>query len=196
MRFFNTYDDLKRYQCQNNLEEDYEINEGKNELSTISEHTKLIIVGTYIPKELLYFYTGKTSYIYDAIDSVFGTKTNYYKKMLYKTTDSEIKKELIRKIIEQLRTTPIAFLDISRFVLIKKGSKSDKDIKGCVLDKTTFENIGKNVKVIAVSELAKEIMMNFLHTDSKYLKMFAGKSNEFPKGTSYKQNFIDEFKRL
>ena len=127
MRFFKTYDELKEY--KDYLGDDYEINEGKNELSYITKNTKIIITGTYIPKELLYFYTGKTSYIYDAIDEVFGTHTNACKKKLNKETDKSKKEEVVKELIDQLSTTPVAFLDVSKYVLIKKGSKSDKDIK-------------------------------------------------------------------
>ena len=195
VRFFNCYEELEKY--QRILGSNYEINGGKNHLSKISNKTKLIIVGTYIPKELLFFYTGKTSFIYSAIDSMFDTHMNERKAQLYKEANLEKKKEIIEEISNQLSETPIAFLDLSLFVLIKKGSKSDKDIKGFVLDNESFKKIDKSIKVIAVSELAKAILSEHLHIENvKYIKMFAGKSKLYPKGTSYKKLFIEEFKQL
>ena len=63
-----TIDELKRQ-----VSDDYGICRGKNELSTLTEDTEIVVVGTFIPPFLVYFYNENT-YLYKAIDIARGTQ--------------------------------------------------------------------------------------------------------------------------
>ena len=185
----NYKDDLEKY-----LEDGYEIYEGKNEISTISNDSEIVVVGSFIPQSLIYFYN-ENPYIYNGIDSQRKTKLSIYKKQYPLDLSTANKERIIYSIKEILSKEKIAFVDLSKFVLTKRGSNIDKDIKGIVVDKKILNIIkeSKNIKrVISVSEAVEDYLFQ-CDIDNIYIKLFAGKSLRFPKGSNYEKNWTDAF---
>ena len=176
-----TIDELKRQ-----VSDDYGICRGKNELSTLTEDTEIVVVGTFIPPFLVYFYNENT-YLYKAIDIARGTQLEKYKRKYPAHLSEQEKNKIIDRIKDILLKEKIAFIDLFDTVLIKHGSTKDKDIKGYVLDKDVIlklKQFSKIKKVISITENVESLLLaNGVVND--YVKLFPGKSKRYPKGTDY-----------
>ena len=134
----------------------YEKVESYNMENCVTENTKIIIVGTITPpKASGYFYTSPYNCIYGYIDSVRKTSLKDLKKSLKIDTINK------NKIIDILKKEGIAFLDIMKCVIRKKGSSADADIQNFSLDFEIFKKvfcemtICNKVKIICNSRLAE-----------------------------------------
>lgn len=162
----------------------------KNNLSSFDNETEILIVGTYIPHDLDYFYFGKYNHrIYGSIIDVVR-KTSFDKKR--KTIlESNNKEEMIKRFIENLRNQKIAFLDLFEYTLINPELVSDKSIKGFVIDTKSFEKVKKSIAlklIVPISKDAKEILESIIGNDPRieYHQLINGGTNA---------EWIDVFKR-
>ena len=154
----------------------------KNHLSSFDNDTKILIVGTYIPYYLDYFYFGKyTHRIYGSIIDV-ARKTNFEEKRK-KILESDTKEELIQDFIEELKRQKIAFLDLFEFTLINSNVVADNEIKGFTIDNDSFKKVktSKNLKcIIPISKDAERILKSILGDDPRieYHQLINGGTNK------------------
>ncbi len=139
--------------------------------STLTNQTKLVIVGTITPPNTSYFYCSYPNRIYGYIDATFK-EMNYDEESLkelkiglsqYKSKTKTInllsKTEIdnrVKKIKDILNSHNIAFLDVMKNAIRTKVSSSDNDIEYYVLAKDKFDQIPDGAVVIANSRLAEE----------------------------------------
>ena len=176
-------------------EDGLSIYSGKNNLSTLNNDSKVIIVGSFIPQRLVYFYN-ENSYIYEAIDVARGTHLLKYKKKYPSTMDPFEKEKIVDEIKEILSQQKIAFIDLFEKVLIKTDSSKDKDIKGFVCDHKAIGilyELQHKAKIVSVTEDVEKILLDE-GIGNRYIKNFPGRSDRYPKGTDYKKEWIDVFK--
>lgn len=138
------------------LEQGYEIVESCNNNNCVTKNTKLIIVGTLTPPEGAgYFYTAPRNKIYGYIDQALGdTNLKEKKKQLLQNPNNE---KIIEDIKQQLIKKQIAFLDIIKYAVRKKGSYLDTDIKYCTLDTNVFK---KNINTVFLCN-SKDSLIGF-----------------------------------
>lgn len=156
-----------------------------NKDTTLSEDTKLVIVGTLTPPKTAYFYCSFYNRIYGYIDQSLkelgrsGGKTLKELKIglqevhnnrtkIELLDNEEIKKRvgLIKKVLSENR---IAFLDVMDNVIRKKESPYDNDIDFYTLAESDFKDIRPTMTVIANSKLAKDCAIKMGVKDVTYL---------------------------
>ena len=137
-----------------NIDDNFERVESFNKENCITNNTKLIIVGTITPPGGRgYFYTAPRNRIYGYLDEYFGTKENGLKKLKSKL-EGDTREGAIEQIKQYLVEREIAFLDVMKYAIRKKGSCADKDIAYFSLDKESFGKIN-NAVIICNSRLAE-----------------------------------------
>ncbi|MBE7074790.1 MAG: hypothetical protein E7376_02285 [Clostridiales bacterium] len=136
------------------MNDNYEIAFNFNSEHCVNAQTKIVIVGTITPPAGCgYFYTSPANKIYGYIDEALKQTTlKNLKKELFV---SKNKQEVVNKIKNELVNKNIAFLDIMKSVIRKKGSAYDNDIKYYSLDINGFASVPKNALVICNSRLAE-----------------------------------------
>ena len=172
----------------------YGVFPSKNELSSLDENTELLIVGTYIPQDIDYFYFGdKGKKLYERVIDV-ARKTDFEskKQRIIGEKDNDCKQRLIKEFVDGLKKQRIAFLDLFEYTLQRVGEVHDNTILACTLDKR-FENEVKNHKsikwIVPISRLAEDILIHDLSIDDKrvdYHQLICGGSYE---------EWIEVFKR-
>ena len=167
---------------------------GRNELSTLNDETEIVVVGSFIPQFLLYFYNEST-YMYSGVDDARGTSLYKYKRKYPVDLNQGEKNRIINEIQEILLLQKIAFVDLAKRVLIKENSSRDKDIKEIEIDDDALSAIKKSKnmkKVISVTEDVEKILFHY-GIENTYIKLFAGQSKRYPKGTNYKELWKNAF---
>ena len=138
-----------------------EIWRGKNEEQVLhfDAKTRLIIVGTVIPSNVEFFYTGHNQLIYGYIDQAHpGSETNL--KQLAKEGDVSSLKAKLHKL-------NILFLDIIDWCCSKNGDSSDRAIKGYTLDENALLELAKrktsnkSLLIVAATRCADWILEDF-----------------------------------
>ena len=169
------------------------IYEGKNSLSTLNEDTKIVIVGSFLPQRLIYFYNDN-SYMYEAIDASRKTNLRQYKKNYPANFNANEKQKIINGIQSILLEQKIAFADLSKYALVETGKCSDDDIKAFVVDYDMLNKIKSinNIVVVSVTEDVEAILLKN-GIDNYYVKLFPGQSTRYPKGTDYHALWRDVF---
>lgn len=127
-----------------------------NEESTLSEDTKLVIVGTLTPPNTQYFYCSPSNRIYGYIDEA-AKECRKFKESL---KDLKQNKGAVEKIRSVLKGYGIAFLDVMGKAIRKEVSSKDSDIAFfCLADKDKFDQIAANrkIKIIVNSRLAEKL---------------------------------------
>lgn len=146
------------------LEDGYEKRTGFNEKTTLNNDTRLLIVGSAVPPDISYFYTGRFSYMYKWIDEVRETKLRRLQDNINLTRDSEKKEKYVEEIRKILYEQRIAFLDIAHSFITKIGSRSDSHIKKYFFNRDDFKCLydNKDITIIAVTPNAKSALERFL----------------------------------
>ncbi len=135
------------------------ISECFNSNTTLSDKTKLIIVGTITPPNTSYFYCSPRNRIYGLIDEslerfVKEEKLKDLKKDLISSSENK-EKIISKKIISILKKHNIAFLDVMEKVIRKdETSCQDSDIDYYTLAEKQFKKIPASATVITNSNLA------------------------------------------
>ena len=137
----------------------------------VTSQTKIVIVGTITPPAGAgYFYSSLRNKIYGYLDECFlNTNLKELKKRLH--SEPEKQNRIIEEIKKQLISKNIAFLDVIKFAIRKKGSSADNDIKFCSLDENVFK-INPNAIYICNSRLAEDCfkeICNRLNINLKYI---------------------------
>jgi len=154
------------------IEEKLEFVESCNYNHCVTNETKLIIVGTITPPAGAgYFYSSPKNKIYGYLDESFlDTNLKQLKAKLH--SFPEKRNETISQIKQQLLNKKVAFLDVIKYAIRKKGSSADNDIKYCTLDEEVFK-INPNATYICNSRLAEqcfnEIYQKLQIDRSKYI---------------------------
>ena len=150
----------------------YEIYGNLNHLSSLSKDTKLIIVGSFVPSHLNYFYE-KNDYMYKRIDVSRDTKLE---TLRLKIKNKEDLQNNISKMVLELKKQRIAFFDMCEFTLTKINSSKDPDIKAFVFDKRIidFIKINPTVRVVAISRAVETTLKRFGIKKVEYYHFFVG----------------------
>lgn len=143
-----------------------------NKHTTLSENTKLVIVGTLTPPNTAYFYCSFYNRIYGYIDEALERLNRSgehilkeLKRGLSKVDNKHAKIDLLPQkeidkrveLIKQiLSKNGIAFLDVMDKAIRKKISSYDDDIVYYTLAINDFHNINPTATIIANSKLANE----------------------------------------
>ena len=165
-----------------------------NKETTLSDETKLVIVGTLTPPDTAYFYCSYLNRIYGYIDealkalkkeedSLKELKTGLSKyvgkrKTIYLLPKAQIEKNVI-KIKRILSKNHIAFLDVMEKAIRVRVSPYDDDIRHYVLAQNDFHNIPTNATVIANSKLAYECAKRLNVNNLNYLSQRCGKKEDW-----------------
>jgi len=148
----NTQSDVKEYCKKNNKKYNNSFNFNHPE---IDETTKVIIIGTFTPKngrDNGYYYCSKRNEMYKILDTFFYDVKNI------KTRFSEIKAELvenpknndkINELKNEFKKYNIALLDVLDYAVSPDDSPADDDIEFFNLDYKTF-NKYKNSKAVFI----------------------------------------------
>ena len=140
-----------------------------NEESTLSEDTKLVIVGTLTPPNTQYFYCSPSNRIYGYIDEA-AKKCGKFKKSLKDLKQNKDSVETIKSILKEFK---IAFLDVMGKAIRKEVSSKDSDIEFfCLADKEPFKNIPKDCRIVANSRLAEKLAEQLISKEDKSRFMF------------------------
>ena len=156
---------------------EYEMRIGLNGemIKTLSERTRLVIVGTAIPADLSFFYMGNKNYLYKWMDESIGTKLDSLKK----SDDIEAIKATLKKL-------GVVFLDVANWCCNKIGDSSDKAIKGYVADENSFQllkrfiDMDTGIKIVSVSINAQYAIENLFSIKSELIPLFAHGSKKQP----------------
>lgn len=162
------------------LSDDFSIFGNKNNLTSFDNETEILIVGTYIPHNLDYFYFGNSRMYGSLID--FARKT-HFEEMQQEIIKADCKEQLIDKFVKELKKEKIAFLDLFEYTLINPNEVSDNRIKAFTLDLKYFENITNSKKlkiIIPISKAASDILKTIIGDDSriKYHQLINGGTNK------------------
>lgn len=161
----NSQDDIIRYSNKNNKKFSNSFNYNHPE---INEDTKVIIVGTFTPKngrDNGYFYSSKRNEMYKILDTFFNEVKNI------KTNFSEIKNQIVlspkneNKINElklQLKKYNIALLDVIDLAVSPDDSASDDDIEMFNLDYNTFKKYNNSKAVFICNSRNAESALNYI----------------------------------
>jgi len=174
----NKQEDVKKY-CEVNSK-NYNISFNFNH-PEIDEITKVIIVGTFTPKngrDNGYFYSSKRNEMYKILDNFF------YEVRNIKTKFSEIKNEIvnspknINKINElknELKKYNIALLDVIDLAVSPDDSASDDDIEMFNLDYDTFNKYSRTKAVFICNSRNAESAFDFIvkHNNAIVTKDYA-----------------------
>ena len=158
-----------------------EIFGNKNGVSSFDEDTEILIIGTYIPHELPYFYFGKQSNrIYGSIIDV-ARKTNF-KQRRKAILDNQDDSQLISQFINELKKEKIAFMDLFKYTLIVPDDSKDKNIVGFVLDEDSIKKAIKSESlrlIVPISRDAEEILVSMIGKDPRieYHQLINGGTN-------------------
>ena len=175
---------------KNEIDNSLEFVESFNKYNCVTPKTKLIIVGTLTPpKGAGYFYTAPRNRIYGYMDEYFGTQENGLRKLKRQLRDKNITDEERMKIVNRIKDFltehDVAFLDVIKYAIRKKGSHLDSDIKYYCLETAYFDENPK-AKIICNSKLAKDCFLKisdkqFLSNNMEYLSQMWGKKDEWLK---------------
>lgn len=181
-----TYEELEEHRTN-----DLKIYEGGNELSVLCDETEIVVVGSFMPPRLVYFYN-ENPYMYKGIDDSRGTNIFKYRKNYPKDLSSDKKDAIVSEISKVLKEQKIAFVDITKFVLTKEGSISDKHIKAFLADSKILEMLRYKKRVISITEDVNDYLLN-KGIKNEYIKLFPGRSKKYPKGTDYYKLWKEAF---
>ncbi len=178
-------------ELKNKLSTELEIFGNKNCLSSFDENTEIVIIGTYIPHNLDYFYFGKWNHrIYGSIiDVARNTDFENMRKLIINSKDKD---NLLNIFIQKLKDQKIAFLDLFEHTLINPKSTRDNSIVGFTIDSKSLEKI-KNSKtlklIVPISKAAEEILRSEIGDNPKieYHQLINGGTNK---------EWIDLFKNI
>lgn len=154
----------------------YELRAGLNKemIGTLSNKTKLVIVGTAIPSGLSFFYMGQNNNIYKWIDDAIGTRLGELKK-----------RGDVGAIKSNLEALGIVFLDVADLCCNEIGNSEDNLIKGYVADSDSFlflkriKETNPNLRIIGVSRAAWFALKDLFDIGSEYIQLFYGKKERW-----------------
>ena len=168
-----------------------EIHQGKNSetVSLLNESTKLVIIGSAIPIDLYFFYTGTNNHVYKWIDIV--KNTNLYSCALRKDVNT---------IKANMADLKIAFFDLINWCFNAKGSSKDADILAYTIDIEIFDKLKQlktklkdRIKVVSVTKAVKKALDD-LGIENEYCQLFpCARSN--PSWNNIEDNWIPMLKR-
>ena len=174
----NSVEDLEK-----RFSDELEIRQGKNEEKELSSDTEILIVGTAIPPDIAYFFTGKDSWIYKVIDRKRKTNLSELQAKLNAPDGHLSSNDCVEEIKLILRQQKIDFLDITNLFLTKKNSRSDNDIVCYLVDyprlKMVKDNQSHYKKIIPITRKAEAILKRRLGiTNAKYEQFFVRDNNK------------------
>ena len=174
----NSVEDLKKH-----FSDDLEIRKGKNEEKELSPDTEILIVGTAIPPDIAYFFTGKDSWIYKVIDRKRKTNLSELQTRLNAPDGHLFTNDYVEEIKQILRQQKIDFLDITNLFLTTKKSHRDKDIVCYLVDyprlKIVKDNQNRYKKIIPITRKAEAVLKRRLGiTNAKYEQFFVRDNNK------------------
>lgn len=161
-------DDLRQL-----VEDGYEIHESINHLSSANDQTTLLIIGSYIPYDLHYFFQRNTK-MYRRIDA--SRNTNFERIRIDLDNEKNVDANVLA-LIEGLKEQRIAFMDLCGATLIQSNKSSDDCIKAFVFDETlsNYLDTHKNVKIIAISRCVEKILRKkYKEWNISYYHFFRG----------------------
>ena len=166
-------DDLERL-----FSDGLEIRKGKNEEKKLSSDTEILIVGTAVPPDIAYFFTGKDSWLYKVIDKKRKTALSKLQDKLNSPDGHLIQNDCVEEIKQILKREKIDFLDITNLFLTKKNSHSDNDIVAYSIDysQLTFVKNNQNhyKRIIPITRVAEAVLKRRLGMiNVKYERFFA-----------------------
>ncbi len=165
-----------------------------NSQTTLSDKTRLVIIGTITPPKTAYFYCSFWNRIYGYIDAAANEK-GILKKSLKDlkrglsrvstkninidlvSDDERIKK--VNEIKNILSEYGIAFLDVMDRVIRDKINSYDDNIIYYVLARDKFNEIPKETTVIVNSKLALHCAKEISLRNFKYLSQRSGAKEEW-----------------
>lgn len=182
----NSFEELKKkFNELKIVDEHYNIFSDLNHLSSIDENTKILIIGTYIPQDLDYFYFGKYSNrVYTCIDTARNTNFQEKRKRILEVENFNIRTYLIDEFIKELANQHIAFLDLLEYTLIKDNEVNDNSIKAWF---TEYDRIRKKIneatsleKIIPISKESEKILIDIIGNDARieYHQLINGGTNQ------------------
>ncbi len=146
-----------------------DLRKGKNNeiIDLLSNSTKLVIVGSAIPADIPFFYTGSNNHFYEWIDLIEGTCLQKY----------AINKD-ISKIKIAMSDLKIIFLDLVDWCFSIKGSSKDIDILSYTIDLESFNRLKEfkeilkdDLKIISITEDVNKTL-NALGIENEYHQFF------------------------
>ena len=165
-----------------------------NNETTLSDNTKLVIIGTLTTPNTAYFYCAYLNRIYGYIDEAVKEKgvfieslkelkiglSKYEKKGIELLPKDELDKR-VKRIKEILSEYGIAFLDVMDAAIRRRVSSDDKDIMYYVLAKDNFDQIPENATIVANSKTALDCVNQIGVKNPIFLSQRSGKKEKWIK---------------
>lgn len=134
--------------------------------------TKYLIVGTLTPPDGRgdcvngtfpgFFYCSQKNDMYSFLDEAFPKQKKKFVQLKKEFKENGWDKNVKEEIKLELKERRIAFLDVIDEAYVKIGSSQDNDIDSYILDKKSFENLPKDLVIVANSNNAKIALEHIL----------------------------------